>query len=69
MIFVLVPAIVFTFLAAFIVDEDNVIVAACVISTLQDLLICVLPMRLVWTLNISKRQKIALICIFALGML
>jgi hypothetical protein len=48
-------------------DEGITIVAAVIISTVSDFLICMLPMFLVWNLQISKRQKAALIGIFGLG--
>lgn len=49
-------------------DEGAIIVACAVISSVQDLIICVLPMALVWQLQISSRQKIALCGIFGMGM-
>lgn len=49
-------------------DEAAVIVAVTVIGTFQDLLICALPIILVWNLQIERRQKAALIGIFGLGL-
>lgn len=50
-------------------DEGAVTVSVAVISTFQDLFICALPLLLVWNLQISKRQKFALMGIFGLGLL
>ncbi|KAF2466473.1 uncharacterized protein BDR25DRAFT_269074, partial [Lindgomyces ingoldianus] len=50
-------------------NEAVEIISVVVISTLQDLFICALPIFLVWNLQISRRQKAALIGIFALGLL
>jgi hypothetical protein len=49
-------------------DEGAIIVSCAVISTIQDLVICLLPVFLVWNLKIHRRQKAALIAIFALGL-
>lgn len=48
-------------------DEGITIVAAVIISTVSDFLICMLPIFLVWNLQIPKRQKAALIGIFGMG--
>lgn len=50
-------------------DEAAAIVAVTVIGTFQDLLICALPIILVWNLQIERRQKAALIGIFGLGLM
>jgi len=50
-------------------NEGAIIVAVVVTSTVQDLVICALPIFLVWNLQIPKRQKAALIAIFAMGLL
>lgn len=50
-------------------NEGATIVAVVVVSTIQDLFICALPIFLVWNLQIPKRQKAALIALFALGLL
>ena len=50
-------------------NEGAIIVAVVVVSTVQDFIICALPVFLVWSLQISKRQKMALIGIFGLGLL
>ncbi|KAF2827810.1 hypothetical protein CC86DRAFT_264124, partial [Ophiobolus disseminans] len=49
-------------------NEGAIVVACAIISTLQDLVICLLPVFLVWNLKMSKRQKAALCGIFGLGM-
>jgi hypothetical protein len=49
-------------------DEGAIIVSCAIISTIQDLVICLLPIFLVWNLKIHRRQKAALIAIFALGL-
>lgn len=50
-------------------NEGALIVVVVVVSTLQDLVICALPIFLVWNLQIPRRQKAALIAIFAMGLL
>ena len=50
------------------VNEAAVVVSVTVIGTLQDLLICGLPLILVWNLRIERRQKGALIFIFGVGL-
>lgn len=49
-------------------NEGAEIVSVVVVSTLQDLFICALPIFLVWNLHIPRRQKAALIGIFGLGL-
>jgi hypothetical protein len=49
-------------------NEGAITVAVVVVSTFQDLVICALPMILVWNLQIDRRQKLALIGIFGLGL-
>ncbi|KZM24673.1 hypothetical protein ST47_g4191 [Ascochyta rabiei] len=49
-------------------DEGAIIVAVAAISTVQDFIICLLPIFLIWNLRISKTQKFALCGIFALGL-
>lgn len=48
-------------------DEGADLLAASIISAAQDLLTAILPTFLYWNLQISKRQKIALFGIFAIG--
>lgn len=50
-------------------DEGAIIVACAAISSVQDLLICMLPIFLVWNLQISRRQKVALCGIFGMGLI
>lgn len=50
-------------------DEGIIIVTIVVISTLQDFIICALPVVLVWNLQIPKRQKLALMALFGMGVL
>jgi hypothetical protein len=50
-------------------NEAAIIVSVTVIGTVQDLLICALPMMLVWNLQIETRQKAALIAIFGVGLM
>jgi hypothetical protein len=50
-------------------NEGAMIVGVVVVSTVQDFVICALPIFLVWNLQIPKRQKAALIAIFAMGLL
>ncbi|KAF2728610.1 hypothetical protein EJ04DRAFT_449022 [Polyplosphaeria fusca] len=49
-------------------NEAAEIVAVVVISTLQDFFLVCLPIFLVWNLRVPRRQKAALIGIFALGL-
>jgi hypothetical protein len=49
-------------------DEGAVIVAVAAISSVQDFVICLLPIFLIWNLQIRKRQKFALCGIFAMGL-
>lgn len=49
-------------------DEGKEVVAATIISTVQDFLICALPILLVWNLQLPRRQKAGLIGIFGLGL-
>lgn len=51
------------------IDEGAFIIAAAVISMVQDFMVCILPMVLFLRLNISARQKIALAIIFGVGFL
>ncbi|KAH7412092.1 hypothetical protein DE146DRAFT_265919 [Phaeosphaeria sp. MPI-PUGE-AT-0046c] len=48
-------------------DEGADLLVASIISAAQDLLTAVLPTFLYWNLQISKRQKVALFGIFAIG--
>lgn len=50
-------------------NEGAIIVACAAISTVQDLVICALPVLLIWNLQIGKRQKIALCGIFGMGLM
>jgi hypothetical protein len=50
-------------------NEGAVLVASAVVSATQDFIACGLPMVLFWKLRIPKAQKIALACIFAVGIL
>jgi hypothetical protein len=49
-------------------DEGAIIVAVAAISTVQDFIICLLPVFLIWNLQIPKTQKFALCGIFGLGL-
>ncbi|KAH8728081.1 hypothetical protein GQ44DRAFT_573203, partial [Phaeosphaeriaceae sp. PMI808] len=50
-------------------DEGAVIVACAIIGTVQDLVICLLPIILIWKLKMPRRQRLALCCIFAIGLI
>jgi hypothetical protein len=50
-------------------DEGAIIVACAIVGTVQDCLVGLLPVLLVWNLKMSKRQKVALCGIFSVGML
>ncbi|KAF2622507.1 hypothetical protein BU25DRAFT_209873 [Macroventuria anomochaeta] len=49
-------------------DEGAVIVAVAAISTVQDFIIALLPVFLIWKLQIPRTQKLALCGIFGLGL-
>ncbi|KAH3994720.1 hypothetical protein HBH70_115880 [Parastagonospora nodorum] len=49
-------------------DEGAIVVACAIVGTFQDLVICLLPIFLVWNLKMPKRTKIALCGIFAIGL-
>ena len=49
-------------------NEGAIIVAVAAISTVQDFIIALLPVLLIWKLQISKNQKFALCGIFGLGL-
>jgi hypothetical protein len=51
------------------IDEPRNLLAAAIVSVIQDFLACGLPMILFWKLRIPKRQKIALGGIFGIGFL
>jgi hypothetical protein len=50
-------------------DEAANLIAAAVISVLQDFLACGMPAILFWKLHIPRKQKIALGAIFGVGIL
>jgi hypothetical protein len=50
-------------------DELTTLVIIISISTLQDFLAVVVPLFVVFKLRLSKRQKVALGCIFGIGLL
>lgn len=50
-------------------DEGVIIVAVAAISTVQDFIIALLPVFLIWKLQIPKTQKLALCGIFGLGLM
>jgi len=50
-------------------NEGALFVACAAISSAQDLVICVLPVFLVWDLRMSKKQKIGLCGIFGMGLM
>lgn len=50
-------------------DEGAIIVAVAAISTMQDFIIALLPVFLIWKLQIPKVQKLALCGLFGLGLM
>ena len=50
-------------------NEGALVVACAAISSVQDLIICMLPVLLIWNLKISKRQKFGLCGIFGIGLI
>ncbi|KAH9870066.1 hypothetical protein J1614_006988, partial [Plenodomus biglobosus] len=50
-------------------NEGAMIVACAAISTIQDLVISMLPIFLIWNLKITRRQRFALCGIFGLGLI
>jgi hypothetical protein len=49
-------------------DEGAIVVVCAIIGTVQDLVICLLPVFLIWNLRMPKRQKAALCGIFCMGL-
>lgn len=50
-------------------NEGAIIVACAAISTVQDLVICMLPIFLIWNLRITRQQRFALCGIFGMGII
>ncbi|KAF2837819.1 integral membrane protein, partial [Patellaria atrata CBS 101060] len=50
-------------------DEAAILFSAVIISMIQDIITCVLPIWFVWNLQLAKRQKIAVAGIFLVGFL
>ncbi|KAF1831661.1 hypothetical protein BDW02DRAFT_504756 [Decorospora gaudefroyi] len=50
-------------------NEGAIIVACAAVSSIQDFIICMLPIFLIWNLHISKRQKVGLCGIFGVGII
>jgi hypothetical protein len=50
-------------------NEGAIIVACAIVGTMQDFIVCLLPIALVWNLKMSTRQKAALCGIFGVGMI
>lgn len=50
-------------------DEAAEILVAAMISILQDIIALALPIMLVWNLQLPKRQKVAVVGIFGVGLL
>lgn len=59
---------IFTFLAKCTASLD-VLTAFGVTDVVTDLIIMAMPIPLIWTLQMPKRKKVAVTCIFALGFL
>jgi hypothetical protein len=51
------------------IDEASNLIAAAVISVIQDFIVCGMPSILFWKLRIPLKQKIALAAIFGIGFL
>jgi hypothetical protein len=50
-------------------DEGAIVVTCAIIGTVQDFIICSLPVFLVWNLKMPRRTKIALCGIFGVGLI
>ncbi|KAF2741723.1 hypothetical protein M011DRAFT_318559 [Sporormia fimetaria CBS 119925] len=50
-------------------DEGAIIIAVTVLGTIHDIIVCALPIILVWNLRINRRQKTGLTIIFGAGVL
>lgn len=48
-------------------DDGAILFSASVINILTDFLVTALPMPLIWSLKLPTRQRLAVISIFALG--
>jgi len=51
------------------IDEASNLIAAAIVSVIQDFIACGMPTILFWKLHIPKRQKVALGGIFGIGFL
>ena len=51
------------------VNEYAVYVISCVVNTFVDVIILVLPQRVIWTLQVSTRKQIGISLIFMIGVL
>lgn len=51
------------------IDEEKDLVAAAVVSVIQDFIACGMPSILFWKLKMPRRQKFALAAIFGVGFL
>jgi hypothetical protein len=50
-------------------SEGAILTASAIISSIQDFMVCFMPMTIFWNMTIPKRQRIALGAIFAVGFL
>ena len=50
-------------------DEGAILASVTAISTVQDLVVCAIPVVVVWNLRLAWRQKLAVMAIFAVGLL
>lgn len=50
-------------------NEGKNVFAASIVNIFTDLLVTVVPMPLIWSLKLPKRQRIAVISIFGLGVM
>jgi hypothetical protein len=50
-------------------NEGAILVSCAIISSVQDFIICMLPVALIWNLKISNRQKLGLCGIFGMGLI
>lgn len=50
-------------------DEGAILVSVTTTGTIQDVLVCTLPIFLVWNLQIPRRQRIGLVVLFGAGLM
>ena len=50
-------------------DNNTVVLVTCLFNIVSDIIILVLPARAVWKLRMPTKNKIKIVCLFAIGLL